>query len=214
MTRKEPIMLRWRRLRANPRSANIALLLCGIMIASIPLAPLAIGYYLEAAIHEGGHAAACVGMGNSIVKWSIRPGGASVDCSRANDPIVVAGGLALGTLVWLLATPILTRHVFNWCFRDKPVFWLLAFIWVQWSTFCLGDLLISAAQVLGYARTGVLPRSSDAANFVKLTGAAPQLVIATLLGPLAILLLFVFLPCFFTIVETASQLDDNLGFTK
>jgi hypothetical protein len=53
-TRKEPTMPRWRRLRANPRSANIALVLCGIMIASIPLAPFAIGYYLAAAIHEGG----------------------------------------------------------------------------------------------------------------------------------------------------------------
>jgi hypothetical protein len=153
-------------------------------------------------------------MGNSIVKWSIRPGGASVDCSRANDPIFVAGGLALGTLVWLLATPILTRHVFNWCFRNKPVFWLIALIWVQWSTFCLGDVLISALQVIGYARTGVLPPLSDAANFVKLTGAAPQLVIAALLGPFAILLLFVFLPCFMTIVETGGQLDENPDLTK
>jgi hypothetical protein len=57
----------------------------------------------------------------------------------------------------------------------------------------------------------VLSRFSDAANFVKLTGAAPQLVIATLLGPFAILLLFVFLPCFMTIVETAAELDENPG---
>jgi hypothetical protein len=148
MTRKEPIVLRWRRLRANPRSANVALFLCGIMIASIPLAQLAIGYYLEAAIHEGGHAASCVGMGNSIVKWSIRAGDAGVDCSRPNDPVFVAGGLALGTLVWLLATPILSRYVFRRRLLNKPLFWLLAVIWVQWSTFCLGDLLISAAQVL------------------------------------------------------------------
>jgi len=205
MTNKDPITFRWRRLRANPRTANIALLLCGIMIASIPLAPLAIGYYIEAAIHEGGHAAACVGRGSSIVRWSIRAGDAGVDCSRANDPIFVAGGLVLGTLAWLLATPILTRLVFCRGWRNRPLFWLLAFIWIQWSVFCLGDLLISADQVLVYARTGVLPRLSDAANFIRLTGAAPQLVMAALLGPFAILLFFVFLPCFTTIVESGAE---------
>ena len=88
---------------------------------------------------------------------------------------------------------------------SKGLFWLLAVIWIQWSGFCLGDLLISALQALGYASTGVLPRLSDAANFIQLTGAAPQLAIAALLGPFAILLLFVFLPCFTTIVETGTR---------
>jgi hypothetical protein len=205
MMKKESIGFRWRRLRDNSRSANIALLLCGIMIASILLAPLAIGYYVEAAIHEGGHAAACIGRGNSIVRWSIRVGDAGVDCSKPNDPIFVAGGLVLGTLAWLLTTPILTRHAFSRHWRRKLPFWLLAVIWIQWSGFCLGDLLISAAQVLGYARTGVLPRLSDAGNFVQLTGAGPQVVIAALFGLFAILLLSIFLPCFTTIVETGAE---------
>jgi hypothetical protein len=131
MTRKEPISFRWWRFRANPRSANITLLLCGIMIASIPLAPLAIGYYIEAAIHEGGHAAVRIGSG----KWSIRASGAGVDCSRPNDPIFVAGGLVLGTVAWLLITPMLSLQVFCRGWRNKAVFWVLAVIWIQWSAF-------------------------------------------------------------------------------
>jgi hypothetical protein len=175
------------------------------MIASIPLAPIALGYYVEAVIHEAGHAVACVSQGDSIVRWRVQAGDAGVDCSRNNDPMFVAGGLVLGTLVWLLATPILKRYVFSRRWRSEAWFWLLAFIWIQWSGFCLGDLLISAGQAVYYAHTGSLPRLSDAVNFIRLTGAAPHRVIVLLFGPFVILLLFIFLPCFATIVRTGAH---------
>jgi hypothetical protein len=83
--------------------------------------------------------------------------------------------------------------------RDKPFYLDLIkklFRGIRGIGFCLGNRLISAAQVLGYARTGVLPRLSDAGNFIQLTG-APQLVIAILLGPFAILLLLFSFPIFY-----------------
>jgi len=148
-------------------------------------------FFVDSFFHEGGHAVACMLQGNSITAWRLEL--PAETCCTSYNAISYAAGTVTSVVAWTVCTVIFTRWLLS---RQRQAKWIqvTAVCWVDWSFWCLGELVLWALQGRPPPAKGIVPPPSDARSFARLAGVNPNLVIAVCLGVLAILLAGVFVP--------------------
>ena len=148
--------------------------------------------FVDGFFHEGGHAVACVLQGNRITTWRLEL--PAETCCTSYSAISYAAGTVTSVVAWTVCTVIFARWLLP---RLRQPKWIefTAVCWVDWSFWCLGELVLWALQVRPQRAKGIVPPPSDASWFARLAGVNPNLVIAVCLGVLAVLLVAVFVPC-------------------
>ncbi len=143
----------------------------------------------DTVIHEGGHLAACYLQGDRSTCWNpITPWvHAETECTNQNTALFTAGGTFTSLLVWTIFTMIFAVWLSRRRNRTaRP--WVMSLLWLEWSLFCLGELVPWAWQAREY------PAINDSARFVAATGIDPGIVIRASLALLFVLVGSVFLP--------------------
>jgi hypothetical protein len=159
-------------------------------------------FFVDSFFHEGGHAVACVLQGNSITAWRLEL--PAETCCTSYNAISYAAGTVTSLAAWTVCTVIFARWLLP---RLRQPKWLQfsAVCWVDWSFWCLGELVLWALQVRPQPATGIVPSPSDAGSFARLAGVNPNLVIAVCLGVLAVLLVVVFVPCTVRVLRASRE---------
>ncbi len=133
------------------------------------------------AIHEVGHAAACLTQGNSVTHLQPLPFGAEPDtgCTQIT-PFVCAAGPLTTAAAWLLCTYSFRRLAVR--LTPGHLFTFLSALWLWWSFWAFGEFVLDAI----HAYSDV-PLHHDTGYFVHLTGINPALASATMFVAIAVL---------------------------
>jgi hypothetical protein len=120
--------------------------------------------FWDSFVHEGGHAAACILQGNKVNGWRLWIP-AYTKCTGYNG-MFYAAGTSASLVVWVACTLILTRWLLPQL-RGRKCGLFIAAWWVEWSFWCLGELVCGALQVHSHPKTGIVP---DTAQLAKVSG--------------------------------------------
>jgi hypothetical protein len=143
------------------------------LISAVILTVLIIPHVL---FHEFGHVLGCLAHGDRWLSTHFVGLHHNANCSNPNSAIFLAGGTSLAVAVWVIFTIIFQKWLLP---RTTPrCFWFVAWFWLQWTFWSLGELILWALQ----AREQ--PPIDDSPRFIAATHIHPQLVItgATLLA--------------------------------
>jgi hypothetical protein len=159
-------------------------------------------FFVDSFFHEGGHAVVCVLQGNRITTWRLEL--PAETCCTSYNAISYAAGTITSLAAWTVCTVIFARLLLP---RLRQAKWLQfsAVCWVDWSFWCLGELVLWALQVRPHPAEGIVLPPSDAGSFARLAGVNPNLVTAVCLGVLAVLLVVVFVPCAVRVLRAARE---------
>jgi len=130
------------------------------------------------AIHEVGHAAACLTQGNSVTHLQPLPFGAEPDtgCTQIM-PLVCAAGPLTTAAAWLLCTYSFRRLAVR--LTPGHLFTFLSALWLWWSVWAFGEFVMDAYSDV--------PLHHDTGYFVHLIGINPAFASATMFVAIAVL---------------------------
>jgi hypothetical protein len=148
-------------------SAIIAAVILPALCASALL-----GLFLTHAVHESGHALACVAQGGYDPHWSalLRPNGMT-NCKPTIDVITTIGGPVVQLSVWIVGTVALMLWASHWTTLNAVQTGSVLF-WVGWS-------LSNVSQPISWMRhlTPTNGTEWDPARLIRLTHISPATVI-------------------------------------
>ena len=133
------------------------------------------------AIHEAGHAAACLAQGNTVTHLQPLPfrGEADMGCTQITALVCAAGPLT-SAAVWLLCTYLFRRQVVR--LTPGPLFTFLTALWFWWSFWAFGEFVMDAIHAYSH-----VPVHHDTGYFVQLTGINPAVASAAIFAVIAVL---------------------------
>lgn len=178
---------------------------------------LLIGIPATGAIHESGHALACVAQGGTVTNWpqALYQGGTDCKPDHIVNVLTTLGGPAVQLAVWILATVALMRSASRRTTATRTQL-ILACLWAGWSPW---NVLQPVFWLRHLTPTG--QTNWDGARFIQLTHAAPAAVAAGCWAILAMLFLIAGLcarkfswPIWTAIKETFPNLQTNPGRTQ
>jgi|SRR6266851_5093962 len=146
--------------------------LVAIAIILVLCASELIGEFLTHAVHESGHALACVAQGGTVANWGRLLKG-NTDCKPSINVLTTVGGASLQLSVWILATAALMWWASRWTTANRTQL-ATALFWVGWS---LHNVLQPISWMRHLTPTG--KTEWDPARLIRLTHVDPATVVAS-----------------------------------